>query len=103
METYVNRSYACGARRSSCPTLRFAVSSTTSTPTGCARSTSKRIASAGLRSGGDGLLGCDGRADARELHRRVLEPAELEVHDVERIVLVQAPRRLRALLGELVD
>src|ERR1700735_907347 len=98
MRTCAGRPCACDARRSCCPTLACAASSTTSTAAVCARSRSSGISD----SGGNRLLGGDRRADMREAHRSILEPAELEVDDVERVVLVQAPRRLRSLFGELV-
>ena len=53
-----------------------------------------------------GRVGTLGHAQdllAREAHRAVVDRAELQREDVERVVLVEPPRGLRALLGELVD
>jgi len=52
---------------------------------------------------GDLLESIDRRGGVRELQCAVLDRSELQAHDVERIVLVEPPRRPGALLGELVD
>src|SRR6478672_7653565 len=53
---------------------------------------------------GDGQrLGLERRRGGREAHGAVLDGAELEREYVERVVLVEPPGGLRALLGELVD
>src|ERR1700724_1426930 len=47
----------------------------------------------------DALGGCR----VGKFHRSIVYCSESEAHAIERIVLIQFPRRLAALLGELVD
>ena len=61
-----------------------------------------RLDAAGLQAA-TGSAAATAVRSAAELHRAVLDGAEFQAKDVERVVLVEPPRRLRALLRELVD
>src|SRR5438105_2155200 len=58
---------------------------------------------ADARSGGDALASRLGGGRRLEAQHAVLELAEAQAEDVERVVLKQPPRRAGALFGELVD